>query len=802
MANFYTGHTSDTSQLTDYSYERINGRPSHLIPQSMKGKDWIIQMTKAIYMDYNRYYPNLYFNNRAEYDENIVYIQGLQNERYQDRYDQNQSHTANNTSINYDKRVLNLVSKYFRILKGKLSDIKFQITVTPQSALARQHEEEYFLRLSNLMKLRDIAKKNNMQEIYDLFEEIGETEIPEDDLDIRVQMQMSKPRLMSMEIELYLRWLSYLSNLDQKLEEADYDLLACGTIAFEERIDANGNPISERVDPRTLLVGFSNAEDFRDISEVGKFRMITINDIAKECKGDLSEDDLKDIEKSHMGKYGNDNLFLYNQFGYYNGSNPQDSTWGKFRALVLDLYFYSWDEAVTVIRKNKDGNKRYTTKNLDYFRNNESDFKKKYPDSELYRSRKKNIYKCTWIVGTDYVYDYGLLRKDFRTVNDPIDTRLPIIIMSPLIKNGRTVPLIREIIGVADSANLKWQKMQDAIAHARPPGFEFDVDSLYESVKGLSKDGYDYEKTFDMMVRHNIIPTSRKSLNGAYNGAKPYEERYGGLGPDFSVWFEGLMTDIRLLQEITGFSNVASGGDVQYTGKQVAELATATADYSIRHLFEGKRRFYENLMQLKTLLGMDAIIEGKAFGIRSVLGEASDVFRISPEASVYQYGIRVEFKPDRQQWMEVDAFINRALATPVDQGGITAADAIRIKECETIKEAYEYLYYTIKKNIRNAEKKAMEMQKQKSQLDQQSNMAASQNRLKEVEQEVSMKSQLVVIEEQEKRKTLETEFLYNLELKKLDGLIKGDHIVEKGTIEKEVTDIKAKYNMDRLKQPQ
>lgn len=804
MGQFSVQSTLSGSYHEDQFGNKVNanGRPTDLIDPRDKDKDWILAMIKSIYVDYNRYYPSMFFNNRVEWDENIMYLQGLVNPgRYMQMYDQNQAETRNLSTVNYDKRFLNVISKYFRILKGKLSDVEFHITATPENALARQHTQEFKNKIDAATQIKLLAESQNIPQLLDVLRQAGMDDIPTDDIEYQIKMQNSMPYQCAMDLEMYLDYISDLCKLPQQLQEIDYDLITCGVAAMEEAYDANGNPMSKRVDPRSLLVGWSNTEDFRDISEIGKFRMVTMNDITKEdVNGDLAGQ-YETIEQLYIGRYGNQMWYPDNQV---RGFRNMDPVYAKNRVLVLDVYFYSYNEDVYIARPNKNTGNRFVekvtnTKGVNYYKGREDEFKLRHPEKEIYRTRTKNIYKGTWIIGSDYMYNYGLYRNMARTKDDPTDTILPIVVTAPLMRNGKAVSIVEEIKPIADAANLMWQKMQDATAHARPPGFQFDPDALYDATKALASDNYNFEKVMQNILVHNIVPMSSKNLAGVNSGNRPYEERMGGLGPDFNQYVEGLKFYLYLLQEITGFNNVAAGGDVQYTGKEVANLAVNSADYSIKHLFEAKKDMYQSLMKLKAMMGMDSIAEGKAVGIKKALGGAFEFFQINKEVSLYDYGIKIEFRPTAQEWQRLDADIQRALALPLDQGGITMLDAGRIRECETIKQANAYLYVAIKKNMQQAQQSQLEQAQQKSQMDQQTAQLSQQAQMAQLQAQQQLEMQTVAFTEEEKRKTLREQYAYELELKKLEGLIKSSQVIDQGHIDKTITQLKVEGNMDRLK---
>jgi hypothetical protein len=609
---------------------------------------------------------------------------------------------------------------------------------------------------------------------------------------LQIQMQMSKPSQLAMFLKRTLREINRLDKNDQKFSEADYNLVAFGAAAIETVINQNGIPTKTVVDPRDLLVGFSTTEDARDVSEIGKYRMVTINDIRQEDKdGEFKEDDLKEIESFCLGKYGND-YYSPNTMGV-------DDLYGKYRCLVLDLYFYSYDEEVKVYKKDKNGNPRVLPKQHGYYRGKESEYEKNHPDKKLYRTTTQNVYKASWIVGTDYIWNHGLVKNIERPSTDIFQATLPIALICPLIKNGRTVSIIEEMIVVTERANRFWGKMEEAIATARPNGFQVDVPAMMASISGLADQGYTFDKALKMAMEENIVLTDHKSMGGVANGAKPFVELYGGLGPDFGQYYEGLQGCIQLLQEISGFSGAATGSPAKYTGKKVAELAIATADYSIKHLFRAKKTLYENVMKSTSRLLIDSIMYGDSEILRKYIGDNAFDF-IKDNANAYECVLMIEFRATEAEWQHIYDAASIAIKTPLEQGGIAYPDYIKVVEAETIEEAEQLMRLLYNKNIKKhqqQQQKLIESNGEQQRLSAEATAKAEQERLAI---QLAHEREIVAIQTTAALDLKKAEFLYMIEEKKIDGLIKGDHINTQGVIDKEITDIQAKYNMDRMKQ--
>lgn len=709
-----------------------------------------------------------------------------------DQFDNNQSVTENQTNLARDKRILNIASKYIRILKGRLSDLKFDITATPINALARQHEEEFTARIKAAMKVKQIADRGNMPEVQKMLEELGFDSLPADYEELEIQKSnLSMPYQMAMNIELFLNYANQVDQLERKLQEEDLDVILNGVYATKVRLDSDGTPVAEKIDPRSLLVGFSNTEDFRDVSEIGQYRAISVTEMKEEdINQELTDDDYFDIENNVAGR--NINNINLNTGQYF------ADRYITQKVLVLDLYFYSWDEEVKVLKNNAAGNPRIHMKNFDYYRNNEAEFYRRNPGKELYRTKNQVVYKATWVVGTDYLYNWGLFRETARSQSDPFRTKLPILIQAPLIKDGQTHSMMDEIKPVIDSIQLNWQRIQEAVAKALPPGMTIDIDGLLGAVTSIGDKNYDITKLLSMAMKENINIVSGSANKYGANGAKPVTVSYGGLGPDFQSWVTALNYNISLIQEITGLSSVAAGSPEKYTGKGVSDSVMQTADFSVKHLYEAKRMHWEDINRLKCTLGMDQIASGNAIGIKKAIGsEAFDYIQINAQASKYEYNIVVSYKPSAEIWADLYAAAKNALTAGPQNNGITLDDYLQLTECTTLKQAKAYLYTAIKNHRREAQEQQRQIVQEKAQLDQQTAQKSAMIRQQELEATAQLKEREIQLQLQAKLTEMEAGHKYKMIENSQSDMSKTEHIVTKETYNLQDTQIKANSNMAR-----
>lgn len=341
--------------------------------------------------------------------------------------------------------------------------------------------------------------------------------------------------------------------------------------------------------------------------------------------------------------------------------------------------------------------------------------------------------------------------------------------------------------------------MHESLAHARPSGFEIDVDSLMAAISGLADQGYTFDRALENMIEHNIVIKSTKAMGGIANGNRPFQELAGGLGSDFGKYYEGLQGCIQLLQEISGFSSVAASSPDKYTGKKVAELAMESADYSIKHLFRAKKTLYENVMQTSVRLLLDSITYGDSEILRKYIGDNAFEF-IKQNASAYECMLMVEFRPTAQEWQDIKDAASMAIKIPLEQGGISYPDYIKVVTSDTIEEAEQLMRMLYNQNIRKFKQQQIAMQQANGEQQRLSAEQVAQAKQMELQMQLEHEKAIVAMKTQAELDLKHADFLYLKEEKVLEGLIKDDHLKTQGTIDKEITDIQAKYNMDHLKQ--
>lgn len=745
-------------------------RPSQLIDPQKKDKDWCLKMVKSIYSSFQSTYPHSYSNGKATFKESKDYVLGLQDPaKYFESKDQGKTQNKDLTTGGYDKRILNVISKYYRRIYGALLDYNISFSMNPVDPLALDHIAESKSKMEALMALKEILGSQGSQFVGQLSQELG-IEVPEDSDELEIKLNTSIPMQFASESEMALEWANDLDRFNAKQRECIKDLVAHSKMAMKTTLNANGYPTSEHVSVANLMVGYHEREDGRDINEIGEIRMVTISDMMVENKeqSQLTTEDAVEIEKNYQGKH--DNSLLFNQNTGNSDSFLYSDNFFKYRVNVLDVFWYSYDGDSQVSYKTEEGNIRSLTKPFSYYSKSEENFKKNYKNGEITKTTNKHIYRASWVIGTNYLYNFGYYRATDIVDYLPYSLELPIIMQEPLMMNGVSVSIVQEMIPISDKCNQFWKLMENSINNFRPKGYRLNIDGFIKAADNYKGQiGLSVKQMMQMAFKENIILESGELKAGQSN--KTFEEIQGGLGVGFSEAFKGLVDCLNLLESITGFGGVTTGNPSQYATKGTSEIAERSADYTIRHLFDAKKDFHQRVMRQRAILLEYSKKKGLCKGLSYKLDGTKKYTELPKNIHSYVCSLIVEDAPTQQDIMEFKQYLMQATQVPLNQGGIRFDQQLQLMDMRNLKQSKMLAAVMIKKNIREFNSQQLAVQQQISQGDQQSKMVSHQSAIQIMQKELESKIYLIQVTEAEKRKTIAMEKGYDLQSAQFKSLV-------------------------------
>lgn len=338
------------------------------------------------------------------------------------------------------------------------------------------------------------------------------------------------------------------------------DIVDLGLCAAHVNTLPDGRQEVKYVDPYRLVCRISQRNDHADIDFAGYVEGKSLAQIRMESG--LSEDVIMQIAQKYVGVGSNRN--------YWNGSSNVDQfstgarehysstrrnrPYDRFDVYTMTLYFIAAEAERFVAGVHKTGSVI---------------FDKVKPDSQLQpkaiRQGKRivdnaiqYVYKVTWIIGTDIVYNYG---KDCTIVREGVDgmkkARLPILVYG-LGESSVT----ERVIPVIDDMEIAIKKKRIALAKMPPPPNAVVDLSLIED--GVEMGGQKFSMT-DILDIYSITgwafvnSRSEFGLPGEGSNRPPISPMANSFIEHIQLARQEVSEAIMLMQQMAGLNQVTDG---------------------------------------------------------------------------------------------------------------------------------------------------------------------------------------------------------------------------------------------------
>jgi hypothetical protein len=741
----------------------INDFPSHLIPASEKGREWILQFLKAAFSSFENDLPReIFYHARYRYEVNKQYAMGNQSvNKYKPLMGIDEE--SRETWLNIDWSVIPIVPKFRRIALGKLSKVDYNFVATPIDSLASGEAEDYFANTKAKILLRDQLKTMDPS-LADVPALQLSPEEAKDLEELEMQMNYTFKHNMAIEAEMAIKLVMEQNEIAKLRDRVREDLFDLGVAGYKESIDTNGAIKIRAIKPNNIIINHCKNNDFTDASYIGEIIEMTIADLKQMAGQQFTPDEYETIAKNVMGKYGNprewpSSLSIYNK-GY-----------DRFKIRVLDMEFFSVNEMVYENRVDRRGNKIVSKLKYDPSNRNNDKFE---------RFAYKVVYRGKWIIDTQHLFDYGLATDMKRSKSSLMDTKLSYHLFAPEFYDMRAYGIMEQLVPIADAIQIAWYRLQNAINQSRPKGIIIEMGALEDIPLGAGGKKLSPMKVLDLYNKTGTLVYRKMDQQGRATNYKPIEELENGMGRDVMNYWQVIQNNIQMIRDITGMNEMTDGSTPDSrTLTTVAKLAYEGTNNALYHIVTAEKNMLESLANDIILRIQDVAENGNMQGyIKSLGGNSLKFFKLSPKVALYEFGIFLEDKPtdDQRQMLQQQVMASQ-------QGGLLdIEDAIVIQNTDNLKVAQQLLAYKIKKRKKEEEEKAMKMQQMNAQVQQQSSQAAEQAKQQTLQVEMQVKSQLIQVEKQEEMKLLQAKYQFEIQLEQLrqTGKITSKDLENKG----------------------
>jgi len=375
------------------------------------------------------------------------------------------------------------------------------------------------------------------------------------------------------------------------------------------------------------------------------------------------------------------------------------------------------------------------------------------------------VYGGKYIIGTEYIFDYGLKKNIPKNVHDLTRARLSYSVVATNMRRMMPKSMVSSVISFADQLQLTHLKIQQAIAKAKPDGLLIDIEGL-ENVqlgRGGELNPLDIQ---DIYEQTGVFYYRSKNPEGGFQNppVRSLENGIRNINELISLYNHYL----RMIRDATGLNEVVDGstpkGEQLVGVRQQAIEASNNAVYDITNasmvLF---KKVCEDIVRCLQILPIESVLYRtyeKAIGSTNM-----GIISSFSELPMYNFGVQVVTEMEDVDKAYLEANIQQSLL----QKEIDLEDAIAIRRLKDVNQAEQLLVVRRKKRIKQQQEMAQANSQMQAQANAQVAQATSQAKMQESQLQAQLEAQKIQLEAQSQAQLLQLEYQLKMQLEDLKG---------------------------------
>lgn len=537
------------------------------------------------------------------------------------------------------------------------------------------------------------------------------------------------------------------------------DLVVCGMAVIKRDNDPNYGIKESYVDPAYFIHSVTEDPSFSDLTYAGHIKRMSISELKRLAGDQLSEECFEHIGRTVMNKYNNNPSKFSNS--RYDGTLDRYSYgYDEFTVEVLDFEFISVDDIIFEEKTSRFGNVGFYYKGYEYQAPKQSVY-----DRKPVNMQNTTLYGGKFIIGTDYIFDYGLKKNIPKNVHDLSRTHMSYSVIATNIRRMIPKSMVSSVVGFADQLQISHLKIQQSIAKAKPDGLIVDIEGL-ENVqlgRGGELQPLDIQ---DIYEQTGIFYYRSKNPDGSFANPpiRPLENSIRNINELIGTYNHYL----RMIRDATGINEVVDAstpkGEQLVGVRQQAIQAANNALYDITNASTVLyRRVCADIVRCLQILPAKSVLF-KAYE-NAVGKENMSVISSFRDLPMYNFGVRIVSEMNENDKVYLEQNIQIALA----QKEIDLEDAIAIRQLKDVDQAEQLLIVRRKKRMRMQQQIAMQNSQMQAQANQQTAQAASQAKMQEEQMKAQLEAQKIQLESQAQAQLMELEYRLKMQLEELKG---------------------------------
>ena len=647
--------------------------PDPLAPQDVKqGKKYGLKYAKAIEGQWGKMQDtgSLYKRRNKVWERNRDYANGTQDTNiYKRILTSMDPNAADGSLVNLDYTPVPILPKFSRIVGNKIlsrNPYPNLEAIDPISS-SEKNKEKQRIRTQVQIKpqLEELKAKTNGLILDKDPEQLPDT-LEEAEIFLDTNLKTDAEVAAQIGTSLTLSWNNFNDNIYRRCVN---DLVSLGMAVVKRSNDPNYGIKTEYVDPCMFVHSYTEDPGLNDLTYAGHIKRISIQELKRLAGDEFTEQDYAKMARGAAGVNGNDSSKLNHQyFDDYLKRNVYG--YDEYMIDIMDFEFMSVDCMFFEDKENRYGNKLFFYEGFEY---------KEKPGSVFEREpRKMNIatvYGGSYIIGTNFMYDYGMKANVPRNIHDISKCRMSYSAVATNIRRMIPKSMVDSCVGFADMLQITHLKIQQAIAKAKPDGLIIDIEGLENVQLGKAGDLQPLE-LHDIYEQTGVFYYRSKDPEGGFQN--PPIREIGNSIRNINELIGIYNHYLKLIRDATGVNEAMDAsspkGDALVGVREQAIAAGNNAIYDITNasmvLF---KKVCEDVVKCLQIIPAGSVLM-KAY--ENAIGEENmRVLSTFADLPMYNFGVSVQKEMEDAERQFLEQNIQASLA----QKELDLEDAIAIR---------------------------------------------------------------------------------------------------------------------------
>ena len=724
------------------SYSNTNKKsstfPDPLAPAQEKlQKSYGLKYAKAIEGNWGKVddESGTYQKRRREFERNRDYSNGTQDTTiYKQILNSLDPNNGDGTLLNLDWAPVPIIPKFVKIVVNKILSSDPYPNLYAVDPVSSSEKDAKKRKLEMRVQNKDLYEKMRQSGV-DM--QADPSEIPDtlEEAEIFLDTNVKTDAEVAAQVATNMT-LSWNDFNDSTFRRCVNDLVTLGMSVVKRENDPNQGIVTAYVDPCDFVHSYTEDPNFKDLVYAGHVKTITIEELKRTAMGEFEEEEFEKIAKQVAGKFNNDSS-VFGRKHYDDKRDRMAYGYDEYRIQILDFEFLSVDCMYFEDKGNRFGNTNFFFKGQEYTSPKSSVFERK-----SHKMENATVYGGKYIVGTDYIYEYGLKTNVPKNIHDISKARLSYSVSATNLRRMMPKSIVGSITGFADQLQLTHLKIQQAVAKAKPDGLIVDIEGLDNVQLGRGGELQPLEIQ-DIYEQTGVFYYRSKNPEGGFQNppVRPLDNTIRNINQLIGLYNHYL----RMIRDATGINEAMDGttpkGEDLVGVREQAIAAGNNAIYDVTHasmmLF---KRVVEDVVKCLQILPPESVlykVYENAVGATNmaVVSSFSDL-------PMYNFGVMVKKQMDEKD----RAYLEQNIQVALSQREIDIEDAIAVRQLRDVDQAERLLVVRRKKRI----KQQMEQAQANSQAQAQANIQTAQATSQAKSQEIQLKAQLDMQMEQMK----------------------------------------------------